>query len=120
MKLVDPHAWFSSTKQRMNFHRVQDVPPNRQVEEIFKCRNSTWRGRRDTIVYVNVHTSKPATEIKRSHYFDHLKQIGVRAWRDIWQTEPFMKIGWLSQVHPTLFWIEDVQDLLVKGLTRMV
>ena len=120
VKSVDPHAWFSSTKQRKNFYRVQDVPPNNQLEDMFKCRNSAWRGRRDVIVYVNVHTTTPAAEIKRSHSFGYLKEVGVRAWRDTWQTEPFMKIGWLSHVHPTFFWIEDVQERIHSGLVRLM
>ena len=103
VKAVDPYSWLSSTMQRTNFPRVQDIPPNSQIEETFKCRNSNWRGRRDIIVYVNVHSSAPAADIKRSHSFAHLKEAGVRAWRDMWQMEPFMKVGWLNQVHRTLF-----------------
>lgn len=113
---MDKYAWFSSTQYRTNFHKVQDVPPNSQILSIFKQMNSEWRRRRDLIIYINFHTSSSAAEIKRSHSFGHLKGVGVRAWRDMWQTDRFKKIGWISHVQHNLSWIGDVQEQITNGL----
>ena len=75
---------------------------------------------KDVVVYVLVQTSVTAGDIKESVMFQHLHIKGVRSWRDIWNTEPFQKIGRLSHMHPTYQWLEDVHDHSREGLAYFV
>ena len=48
--------------------------------------------------------------------FQQLSQKVVQAWKDVWHTEPFQKIGWLSHIHPTYHWLEDVIKQIREGI----
>ena len=116
LKEVDIFAWFLLTMVRTNFHRSSDIPLNSSVKEILKHVNSEWRGRRDMCIYLNVHSSSTALEIKKGCTFGETKNAGIRAWRDVCHTDSFQKIGWLSYIRPGLHWIKYVEERIRQGI----
>ena len=113
---VDIHARIGASKTTNCFRKVSQIPTNSKMDEDFKIQQSDWKGRRDQIIYLDLHTTATASAIKQGHRFQRMKDEGVRAWKDVWETEPFSKIGWLANIHPSLHQVDDIHQEIDRKL----
>ena len=120
VKAVDEYSWFSSTDTKINIQQPVNVPTKLQIQLLFKNRTIIFRGSSYVVLYIKVHTRAISGGIKKVNLFKFLSLKGVRAWKEVWHTEPYRKVGWLSHVHPTLHWMDGIHDTIHQGVSSLI